>query len=154
MATIATRDLRAALARYSLRAVRDLLFAARYSLFALFVFCLPLAAQTPQEVQRTTEQVIRKLDLQTTLPREPERPRFSIPLPAEALWVVVVIALGVLLYAFRDYIPLFGRGQGAALGRRRTAARPARRRWCWLRRTTWPRRAGSSKRCTCCCCRA
>jgi len=114
MATIATRDLRAALARFLLRAIRDFLFAARYLLFALFVLCVPLAAQSPQEVQRTTEQVIRKLDLQTTLPREPERPRFSIPLPAEALWVVVVIALGVLLYAFRDYIPLFGRGHGGA----------------------------------------
>jgi hypothetical protein len=118
MAKKATRDLRAASARYSPLAVRNLLFAIRYSLFAICLLstalCLPLAAQTPQEVQRTAEQAIRKLDLQTTLPREPERPSFSIQLPAEALWLVIVVALGVLLYAFRDLIPIWRWGQGGA----------------------------------------
>jgi hypothetical protein len=86
---------------------RDLLGAVRYSLFAA-VCCLaiPVAAQTPQDSQRAAEQAIRKLDLQTELPREPERPRITIKLPNEVLWVVIAIALGVLLYAFRDMVPI------------------------------------------------
>lgn len=108
MATRATRDLRAVSTRYSILGIRNLLFAIRCSLFALFVLCHPVAAQTPQEVQRTAEQAIRRLDLQTTLPREPERPRVSIQLPAEVLWLVIAVALGVLLYAFRDMIPILG----------------------------------------------
>src|SRR6266545_3462261 len=110
MATKATRDLRATAARF----MRDLLFAIRYSLLAVLLFCLPLAAQTPQDVQKTAEQVIRKLDLQTTLPREPEKPRFTFQLPAEVLWLVIIVALGVLLYAFRDFIPIWRWGQGGA----------------------------------------
>jgi hypothetical protein len=105
MAKKATRDLRAASARHSLLAIR-------YSLFALFFLCFPLAAQSPQDVQKTAEQVIRKLDLQTTLPREPEMPRFNFQLPGEVLWLVIAVALGVLIYCFRDYlsIGLWGRG--------------------------------------------
>jgi hypothetical protein len=110
MAKKATRDLRAASARHPLFAIRYSLFA----LLALFVLCLPLAAQTPQEVQKTAEQVIRKLDLQTTLPREPEKPRFTFQMPAEVLWLVIIVALGVLLYAFRDFIPIWKWGQGGA----------------------------------------
>jgi hypothetical protein len=111
----ATRNLRAASARYSLLAVRDLLFAICCSLLALFLFCGPLPAQTPQEVQKTAEQVIRKLDLQTTLPREPERPpRFTFRMPGEVLWLVIIVALGVLIYAFRDYIPIWRWGRGGA----------------------------------------
>ena len=115
MVTKATRDLRAASARHSLLAMRDLLFAIRYSLLALLLLCLPLAAQTPQEVQKTADQVIRKLDLQTTLPRDPEKPpRFNFQMPGEVIWVVIAVALGVLIYAFRDYI-LIGRwGRGGA----------------------------------------
>ena len=117
MAKKATRDLRAASARHPVLAVRDLLFALRYSLFAIWllspVLCGSLPAQTPQEVQKTAEQVIRKLDLQTTLPREPEKPRFTFTLPAEVLWLVIIVALGVLLYAFRDFIPIIGQwGRG------------------------------------------
>jgi hypothetical protein len=82
------------------------LFATRYLLFAFCILCAPAGAQTPQEVQTITEQVIRRLDLQTELPRTPEKLRFIIKLPAELLWVVVAIALGALLYAFRDMIPI------------------------------------------------
>jgi hypothetical protein len=110
----ATRNLRAASARYSLLVVRDLPFAICCSLLALFLFCGPLPAQTPQEVQKTAEQVIRKLDLQTTLPREPERQRFTFRMPGEVLWLVVIVGLGVLIYAFRDYIPIWRWGQGGA----------------------------------------
>src|SRR5882724_2382871 len=116
MATRATRDLRAASARYSLHAVRNLLLAIRYSLFAIWlmspVLCGPLAAQTPQDLEKTAEQVIRKLDLQTTLPRDPERPHFTLQLPGEVLWLVIIVAAGVLLYAFRDLIPIWQWGRG------------------------------------------
>jgi hypothetical protein len=118
----ATRNLRAASARYSLLAVRDLLFAICCSLLALFLFCGPLPAQTPQEVQKTAEQVIRKLDLQTTLPREPERQRFTFRMPGEVLWLVIIVALGVLIYAFRDYIPIWRWGRGGAWTPDETAA--------------------------------
>ena len=110
----ATRDLRAASARHSVFAVRNLVSAIRYSLLALVLFCGPLAAQSPQEVQKTAEQAIRKLNLQTTLPRDPEKPRFNFQMPGEVLWLVIIVALGVLIYAFRDYIPIWRWGQGAA----------------------------------------
>src|SRR5262245_41251625 len=66
----------------------------------------PVGAQTPQEVQKLAEQAIRRLDLQTTLPTGPEPYFFTLKLPSEVLWVVIVVAIGVLLYAFRDMIPL------------------------------------------------
>jgi hypothetical protein len=101
----AARDLLGAV-HYSPSATR-LLFAIRCSLFAAVCFlAIPVAAQTPQDSQRAAEQAIRKLDLQTELPREPERPRITIKLPNEVLWVVIAIALGVLLYAFRDMVPI------------------------------------------------
>jgi hypothetical protein len=63
-----------------------------------------VAAQSPQEIQALAEQVIRRLDLQTEFPVElVPRPLFT--LPAEVLWLVIIIAIGVLLYAFRDLIP-------------------------------------------------
>jgi hypothetical protein len=111
MAKRATRDLRAGSIRHSLLAIRDLPFAIRYSLLALFLLCLPLAAQTPQEVQRAADESIRRLDLQTVLPREPEKPRFTIQLPPEVLWLVIAIAIGVLLYSFRDMLPIWRWGK-------------------------------------------
>src|SRR5262245_54463943 len=63
-----------------------------------------VAAQTSQDVQRTAEQVIRRLDLQTVLPSGPEPKFFSLKLPPELLWVVIAIAVGVLLYTFRDFL--------------------------------------------------
>jgi hypothetical protein len=82
-------------------------------LFAILV-CLPAAAQTPQEIQKLAEQAIHRLDLQTELPHEPEPPHFSIKLPSEVLWVVIVLAIGMLAYAFRDMFPIWWRRQGGA----------------------------------------
>ena len=114
------------------------------------------AAQTPQEVQKTAEQVIRRLDLQTKLPTGPEPFRFSIKLPSEVLWLVIAVAIGVLLYAFRDMIPLLrwartgagaltssGRDTQARTPRRRAAGRP----------TSLPQRGASSRPCMSCSCR-
>src|SRR5947209_19539228 len=77
-----------------------------YSFFVVVIFAATASTQTPQEVQTIAEQVIRRLDLQTELPREAEKPRITLKLPPEFLWLVVAIGLGVLLYAFRDMIPI------------------------------------------------
>jgi hypothetical protein len=72
-----------------------------------------VAAQSPQDVQRLAEQAIRRLDLQTSFPVVPEPFRFNLPLPpAEVLWIVIAVALGVMLYAFRDLIPILRSPQG------------------------------------------
>ena len=96
--------------RYSLFAIRNLAFA----LLLSSVLCHPLPAQTPQEVQTIAEQAIRRLDLQTKLPTGPEPLRLNVKLPAEALWLVIAVALGVLLYAFRDMLPILRFRRGGA----------------------------------------
>lgn len=66
-----------------------------------------VAAQTPQEVQRRADEAIRRLDLQTDFPGVPELPRFKLPsLPSELMWIVIAAAVAILLYAFRDLIPI------------------------------------------------
>src|SRR5215468_11326066 len=95
-------------------AVRGFLFAIRHSLFAFVLLTSPLAAQTSQEVQRTAEQAIRRLDLQTELPRGAEPVRLSFKLPEEVLWLVIAIAVAFLLYAFRDLVPILRTRQGGA----------------------------------------
>jgi hypothetical protein len=69
-----------------------------------------VAAQSPQDVQQLADQAIRRLDLQTTFPVVPEPIRFA--LPAGVLWIVIGAALLVLLYAFRDLIPILRTSQG------------------------------------------
>src|ERR1700730_18307618 len=65
----------------------------------------PLAAQSPQQVQAAADEAIRRLDLQTEFPRGAEPFNWHFELPPETLWVVIAIAIGVLVYAFRDLIP-------------------------------------------------
>jgi hypothetical protein len=79
------------------------------------------SAQSPQEVQKISEQAIRRLDLQTKLPTGPEPQRMTLKLPPEALWVVIVIALGVLIYAFRDMLPFWRTGLRGGWGADETA---------------------------------
>src|SRR5258708_32041655 len=69
-----------------------------------------VAAQSQQDVQQLADQAIRRLDLQTTFPVVPELIRFR--LPSEVLWIVIGIALVVMLYAFRDLIPILRSRQG------------------------------------------
>jgi hypothetical protein len=75
--------------------------------FAPVVAAGPLAAQTPRQVQQAAEEAIHRLDLQTEFPRGPEPLNWHFELPPEALWLVVAIALGIMLYAFRDLIPIW-----------------------------------------------
>jgi len=71
-----------------------------------------LAAPTPREAQSSAEDAVRRLDLQTGIAHESEPLRLK--LPAEALWIVIAVALAVLLYSFRDMIPILrSRGSGA-----------------------------------------
>jgi hypothetical protein len=67
----------------------------------------PLAAQTQQQVRDAADQAIRRLDLQTEFPRETPPSNFHFNLPPDTLWVVVAIAVGILLYALRDLIPIW-----------------------------------------------
>jgi hypothetical protein len=67
----------------------------------------PLPAQTP-DPRTAAEQAIRRLDLQTELPRDPEAAPFRIQLPAEAVWLMAAVGLGLLLYMFKDMLPVWG----------------------------------------------
>jgi len=69
-----------------------------------------VAAQSPPDVQQLAEQAIRRLDLQTSFPVVPELIRFR--LPGELLWIVIGIALVIMLYAFRDLIPMLRSPKG------------------------------------------
>jgi hypothetical protein len=71
-----------------------------------------VAAQTSQEVQRRADEAIRRLDLQTDFPVVPELPRLNFSLPPELLWIVIAVAIAILLYAFRDLIPILRSTQG------------------------------------------
>src|SRR5215470_3426282 len=104
--------------RNLLRVMRPLLFAIRHSLLVVaLIVAVPAAAQSPQEIQKVTQDVIKRLDLQTELPKGAEPLRFDIKLPQWALWLVIAIALGVLLYAFSDMIPILrARQRGAWSG--------------------------------------
>jgi hypothetical protein len=67
----------------------------------------PLAAQTPDRTQTLAQQAIQRLDLQAEMLRQPEPFQWELNLPPETLWLVVVVGAGILLYAFRDMIPMF-----------------------------------------------
>jgi hypothetical protein len=88
------------------------LLAGLVAVSAPLVAAVPLAAQTPQQIQQAADEAIRRLDLQTELPRAPEPLSWHFDLPPETFWVVIAIALGVLLYAFRDLIPVLRSGAG------------------------------------------
>src|SRR5580692_10580298 len=90
--------------RRALIAAREALGATLIAASALVIAAGPLAAQTPQQVQQAADDAIHRLDLQTEFPRGPEPLNWHFELPPETLWVVIAIAIGVLLYAFRDLI--------------------------------------------------
>jgi len=69
------------------------------------------AVLAAEDVQKLADQAIRRLNLQTELPK-PAPPPTKMNLPPELLWFVVIVALAVLLYAMRDMIPIFGAKRG------------------------------------------
>jgi hypothetical protein len=90
------------------------LCAAFLAAIAAGVWASPLAAQASQDAQTLAEQAIHRLDLQTELLRRPEPFGLKLNLPPEILWVVVIVGVGVLLYAFRDMIPMLRATHGGA----------------------------------------
>jgi hypothetical protein len=92
---------------------KNALLAGLITALAAILLASPLAAQTPQQVQTAADEAIRRLDLQTEFPRGSEPFNWHISLPPETIWVVIAVALGVLLYAFRDLIPAWRAGAGA-----------------------------------------
>ena len=93
---------------------------------AIDIACMsgPLAAQTPQQVQSLAAQAVQKLNLQTELLRQPEPLQWQLNLPPETLWLVIIIALGALLYAFRDALPILRFGRGGAWSAEEAAINP------------------------------
>ena len=69
-----------------------------------------VVAQTPQQIQQLADQAIRRLDLQTNFPVVPEPIRIAFP--PELLWIVIGIALAIMLYSFRDLIPILRSSRG------------------------------------------
>jgi hypothetical protein len=67
----------------------------------------PVAAQT-QDPRVVAEQAIRRLDLQTELPRDPEARPLRIQLPEQVIWLLAAIGIGLLLYMFKDLLPALG----------------------------------------------
>jgi hypothetical protein len=80
-----------------------------------------LANQAIQKLDLQTkllaDQAIHKLDLQTELRRgdedQPQRP-YRLKLPEETVWIAVAVGVLILLYAFRDLIPVLRAGRGGA----------------------------------------
>jgi hypothetical protein len=71
-------------------------------------------AETQTNPQTLAEQAIHRLDLQTDMPREeePEIP-YRLKLPPDVIWVALIVGALVLLYAFRDLIPILRAGRGS-----------------------------------------
>jgi hypothetical protein len=86
--------------------------AALLAMIAVGVCSTPLRAQETPDAQTLAEQAIHRLDLQTELRREPEPSGFKFSLPAETLYLAVIVGVAVLLYAFRDMIPILRSGRG------------------------------------------
>jgi hypothetical protein len=80
------------------------------TILTFFVLGAPVAAQN-QDPRAAAEQAIRRLGLQTELPHDPELRPLRIELPAQAIWLMVAIGLGLLLYMFRDMLPALGFAQ-------------------------------------------
>lgn len=87
--------------------------AALLTVASTFAWMGAVAAQTPDDPQALAQQAIERLDLQTDLLRQPEPFQFDLNLPPETLWLIVIAGVGMLLYIFRDMIPMFRISRGA-----------------------------------------
>jgi hypothetical protein len=73
------------------------------------------AAEQRTDPQALADQAIHRLDLQTELRREDEpQPPPRLQLPPETIWIAIFVGVIILLYAFRDLIPMLHAGRGGA----------------------------------------
>jgi hypothetical protein len=84
------------------RGLRRVLFALTFALLTT-----PIAAQN-QDPRAVAEQAIRRLDLQTELPRDPEAIQLRIPVPEPVIWLIAALGIGLLLYMFKDVLSALG----------------------------------------------
>ena len=69
------------------------------------------------------DQAIHKLDLQTELRREEKQQEpYQLKLPPETVWIAVIVSVIILLYAFRDMIPVLRAGRSGMWAEDETAA--------------------------------
>lgn len=66
-------------------------------------------AQTADQIRDAATEAIRRLDLQTELPKDPtpEEPPFRLHVPEPFLWIALIGGAAALLYHLRDVIPLW-----------------------------------------------
>jgi hypothetical protein len=66
------------------------------------------AAPAPEAIESAVRDSFRQLNLQRDLPRdEPEASPRKLNIPIEALWLLAACILALILYAFRDMIPIW-----------------------------------------------
>jgi hypothetical protein len=72
----------------------------------MLVAAAPAAAQTsPAQAARDS---IRTLGLQRELPQDPvEKSSWNIKIPPEVVWAILICGLALVLYAFRDMVPIW-----------------------------------------------
>jgi len=83
------------------------------ALWTLLAFA-PQAASAADDAQKLADQAIRRLDLQTEFPRVPEPFKIPLKIPNGVLWAIIVVALAIVVYAFRDQIFLLTMGRRAS----------------------------------------
>src|SRR5215469_13843363 len=74
----------------------------------------PLCAEPRADVATAASEAIRRLDLQTELPRDPTpQPKLHVSFPPELVLLPLILVIACVIYAFRDQLGrlrLLGRG--------------------------------------------
>lgn len=98
------------------RALGRMLFVAALAA-AVYLHPYRAAAEQQANPQTLAEQAIHRLDLQTTPPHEegePQEQSHALKLPPETIWIAIIVGGIILLYAFRDLIPVLRAGSRGA----------------------------------------
>jgi hypothetical protein len=97
--------------RCSLRLGSALMLLARATCIAVAVgfiaYGAPVRAQNPAPAQSAARDSIRQLGLQDQLPRDPSNEGSGIQIPPEIVWGALLVGLLLVLYAFRDMLPIW-----------------------------------------------
>lgn len=109
--------------RRAATALRVALSIAGSAAIAALLFADPAGAQEHQDAQALAGQAIHRLDLQTELHREEKQDEpYQLTLPPETVWIAVIVSVIILLYAFRDMIPVLRAGRSGTWAEDETAA--------------------------------